>query len=256
MVQAPNAEGSGVGQSDVDRLARAEGLIGYEFEDRAVLLRSLRHASSSESRLESNERLEFLGDAVLGMVACETIYDEFPDLLEGEMTKIKSVVVSRRTCAQLARSMKLAELLELGRGIEPERESLPQSMTAAAFEAIIAAVYLDGGFDAVRGWLSPLLRPLIVKTERCGHQQNYKSVLQQHVQQRLGTTPSYRILEATGPDHAKRFIVAVSIGDETYEPAGGPSKKQAEQAAALSALDALGLIERDDLPHPRTAQRS
>ena len=238
-----------------DLVAQAEAIIGYRFRDAGLMSRALTHASIAEGRLESNERLEFLGDAVLGLVACETIYRIFPDLLEGEMTKIKSVAVSRRICAKIAERIGLATLIRLGKGIRDPRGSLPHSLAAASLESTIAAVYLDGGLDPVRAWLGPLIEPHIVAAAESGHQQNYKSVLQQHVQRVYQSTPSYRVVSQTGPDHAKTFVIAVEIAGETYEPAEGASKKQAEQRAALHALDALGLVHHDSDGTVRIARR-
>ncbi|HYE02266.1 MAG TPA: ribonuclease III [Phycisphaerales bacterium] len=214
--------------------------LGYRFNDPSILAHALRHASMADARLESNERLEFLGDAVLGLVACELIFRKYPSLLEGEMTKIKSTVVSRQTCAVIARELGLEQDLQLGKGMQVHRE-LPQSLAAAAFEAVIAAVYLDGGMEAATRFLAPLLGPLIERAESCGHQENFKSVLQQHAQVRLGETPQYVVLDEKGPDHAKCFEVCVQIGARSFAPCWGQSKKQAEQRAALSALHELGV---------------
>ncbi len=226
---------------DLSRLEAAQQTLGYQFRDPALLELALLHASVADNRLESNERLEFLGDAVLGLVACELIYTTFPDLLEGDMTKIKSTAVSRRTCARLARRMGLDDLLVLGKGMREQGE-LPSSLSAAVLESVIGAVYLDGGLEAARAFLEPLLEPLIEAAEASGHQQNFKSVLQQHCQQQLGITPFYRALDEKGPDHAKAFKIAVEIGADAYEAAWGQSKKQAEQQAALLALVALGVV--------------
>lgn len=227
-------------------IERAQHVLGYAFSDPELIVRALTHASVAHGRLESNERLEFLGDAVLGLVACETIFASYPDLLEGEMTKIKSVAVSRKTCARIARQIGLEELIRLGKGIRDQHGSLPQSLAAATLESAIAAIYLDGGLPAVKRWLTPLLEPFITNAAESGHQQNFKSVLQQHVQREFQTTPEYRVLAQVGPDHAKVFTIAVHIGEKTYAPAEGASKKQAEQRAALKALDALDLVERKD----------
>jgi len=222
-----------------------EAMLGHTFGDRQILERALRHASVCESRLESNERLEFLGDAVLGLIACQRIFELFPGLLEGEMTKIKSMVVSRRTCARIADHLGLASFIEVGKGMQVTGE-LPRSLGAAALEAVIAAIYLDAGMPAVRAFLCPLLDPMIRDAARSGHQQNFKSVLQQHAQQALGQTPTYRILDEKGPDHAKAFRISVELDGKKFEASWGQSKKQAEQAAALNALRALGVIEPDE----------
>ncbi|HHN77887.1 MAG TPA: ribonuclease III [Phycisphaerales bacterium] len=226
-------------------LAEAQRVIGVEFDDLELLALSLRHASHSESRLDSNERLEFLGDAVLGMIVCERIFERFPELLEGEMTKIKSTVVSRRTCADIAQRMGLDRLLILGKGMLSQ-EQLPRSLAAAVLESIVAAVYLDKGYEATRSFLLPLVDPVIEEAERSGHQQNFKSVLQQHAQQGMGLSPIYRVLDEKGPDHAKCFKVAVELAGRLFPACWGQSKKNAEQQAAQHTLFELGVLIRDE----------
>ena len=231
--------------TDEQSIDRAEEILGHAFQDRGLLHRALTHASLVESRLESNERLEFLGDAVLGMVICESLYHDFPEALEGEMTKIKSMVVSRSNCARVADRMGLGELLRLGKGMS-NRRSLPRSVVAAVFESLIGAVYVDGGLEAARDFI---LRTLGDDTERAaesGHQSNFKSVLQQSAQQRFDQTPQYVVLDEKGPDHAKCFEVCVDIGSQRFGSCWGSSKKQAEQEAALQALIELGVAERTD----------
>ena len=222
-----------------------EEAVGYSFTDPALVTRALTHASVAEQRLESNERMEFLGDSVLGLVVAERIYQRYPGLLEGEMTKIKSTAVSRSTCAQIARRLGLERLLVLGKGMQRD-DGLPQSLAAAVLESVIAAVYLDGGYAAAEAFVAPLFEPLIDRAARSGHQENFKSVLQQHAQQQGLETPAYRVLDEKGPDHAKAFKVAAEIGGQRFEPCWGPSKKQAEQMAALAALQELGLVEKSD----------
>jgi ribonuclease-3 len=201
----------------------------------------LTHASVATNRLESNERLEFLGDSVLGLVVSERIYHRYPALLEGEMTKIKSTAVSRQTCALIARSLGLDEMLLTGKGMQGP-DAMPQSLAAAVFESVIAAVYLDGGYEAAERFIGPLIDPVIERAANSGHQENFKSVLQQHAQQSSQPTPAYRILDEKGPDHAKCFKVCVEMGARRFTPAWGQSKKQAEQTAAMHALTELGLL--------------
>jgi len=225
-----------------DVLQRAQAALGYQFQDTDVLARALTHASIAAARVDSNERLEFLGDSVLGLITSERIFQRFPSLLEGEMTKIKSSAVSRQTCAMLARSLGLEVMLLLGKGMQTTGE-MPQSLAAAVLEALIAAIYLDGGFDAARRFVTPLIDPLIERAYASGHQENFKSVLQQHAQQSGLETPTYRVLDEKGPDHAKCFKVGVEIGARKFEASWGQSKKQAEQAAALHALRELGVVQ-------------
>lgn len=223
----------------------AQERIGYVFRDPEQLCRALTHASVADHKLASNERLEFLGDAVLGLVACELVYEMYPSLLEGEMTKIKSTVVSRQTCAAIAKTIGVDRLLQLGKGMKMS-STIPQSLSAAVLEAIIAAVYLDGGFEAARAMLIPILRPLIEQAESSGHQENFKSVLQQHAQTMLDGSPVYIVLDEKGPDHSKCFEVCVEIGERRFRSSWGQTKKQAEQQAALYALAELGVAVEDE----------
>lgn len=232
--------------------AQLESVLGYTFKDAELVERALTHASVSESRLHSNERLEFLGDSVLGLVTCELIFRHFPNYLEGEMTKIKSAVVSRQTCSEIAKRLGLETLLVLGKGMQKGVE-LPQSLGAAALEAVIGAIFLDGGYEAAAAFIRPLVEPLVHQSASSGHQQNFKSVLQQHAQQELDATPCYRILDEQGPDHAKCFKICVEIGTQRFEASWGQSKKRAEQLAALNALRELGVIEDLGNGHVRLA---
>ncbi|MEM1328971.1 MAG: ribonuclease III [Planctomycetota bacterium] len=245
-----------------ESIKSAEAALGVTFSDSSVLEQALVHSSVSDSRLDSNERMEFLGDAVLGVITCELIYLAYPDMLEGEMTKIKSTVVSRRTCAKIANQLGLDDLLVLGKGMQTSG-ARPPSLGAAALEAVIAAVYIDQGFEACRRMLTPLLEPFIERAHESGHQHNFKSVLQQFAQQGEQPPPSYRVLDEQGPDHAKCFKVEVEVGEQRFAGGWAPSKKQAEQVAALEALLTLGIAERsseglvtvarDDEGHPTSA---
>ncbi len=223
----------------------AEALLGYTFKDRRILQRGLTHASSSDTRLQSNERMEFLGDAVLGLVVVEYLHETYPDLLEGDLTKIKSSVVSRRTCADAALELGLESLLVTGKGMGVSG-AMPPSVAAAAWEAAIGAIFLDGGLDPARIFILSALRARVEAVMETGHHHNYKSVLQQHAQRHLDRSPIYEVLDEQGPDHAKCFEVAVSIDGRQFPGRWGPSKKRAEQEAALAALEALGLLGSDD----------
>ncbi len=229
---------------DVD-LDRVQTILQHRFSDPELVRRAFRHASVTDTRLQSNERLEFLGDAILGMIVCERLFMRYPEYLEGEMTKIKSLAVSRSTCAKIAKSLGLDEFIRVGKGMRAQR-ALPASLAAAVMESVIAALYLDSGLDAVRGFLEPLIDPMIDDAVRSGHQHNFKSVLQQHAQRTHGVSPAYRILDEKGPDHAKSFKIGVEIDGESFDPSWGQSKKQAEQQAALNALHAMGVVELDE----------
>jgi ribonuclease-3 len=221
---------------------RAQGILGYEFRNPDLLKESLTHASIAENRLSSNERMEFLGDAVLDLIVCEALYRKFPELLEGDLTKIKSAVVSRRTCAEVSRETGLIDLLIIGKGISA-REQMPSSLAAAVYESVVAAIYLDGGFEVVKEYVLRTMNPKIELISSNSHQQNYKAVLQQHAQQSLGGTPNYELLDEKGPDHSKSFEVCVCVGGRRFTSAWGPNKKMAEQKAALLALEELGVFE-------------
>ena len=160
------------------------------------------------------------------------------------MTKIKSLVVSRTSCAAMARRMGLDGLLMLGKGMQQHRE-LPQSLAAGTMESVIAAIFLDGGIDAARAFLRPLLGPVIASAYASGHQENYKSLLQQHAQQIFQQTADYLVLDEKGPDHSKAFELCVEIGNRRFPACWGSSKKQAEQMAALAALTELGITAQD-----------
>ena len=227
---------------DFSAIDRCQEVIGYTFQDPNLLALALTHSSVASTRLESNERMEFLGDAVLGLVVCQELYQRYEDLLEGQMTKIKSTVVSRRTCAIIVEETGIAELLFLGKGM-PRPEGLPQSVTSAVFEAIIGAILLDGGLEPAREFILASVGPFIDEAVETEHPRHYKSLLQQPSQRRWGTTPDYRLLDEKGPDHSKCFEVAVSIGGRHFTSAWGMNKKEAEQEAARRALKELGLME-------------
>ena len=226
-----------------EHLQAVQEILGYSFKDPQILIASLTHASHADSRLDSNERQEFLGDAILGMVVCHDLYERFPDELEGDLTKIKSAVVSRRTCALIARKLGLPQYLFLGKGMS-DRGQLPSSLAAAVYESVIAAIFLDAGrLDEVRDFILRTMSEHIVAVANCAHQRNFKSQLQQYAQKELSATPSYEIMDEQGPDHSKCFEVGVVIGGRRYVSAWGPSKKEAEQKAAYLALRELDAIQ-------------
>ena len=226
-------------------LSELEQRLGYRFRDRELLRVALTHASVADRRQLSNERLEFLGDAVLGLISCEHLYRWLPERLEGELTKIKSHVVSRQTCAEIARELRLEASILLGKGMGP-RESLPQSVVAAVLEAVIGAIYLDGGLEAARALVLPLIENRVDQASRTGHQYNYKSVVQQSLLTLGMAPPNYMVLDEKGPDHAKCFEVAVVSGERRFPGCWGASKKAAEQLAALAALRELGVMGPDE----------
>jgi ribonuclease-3 len=215
--------------------------IEYRFKDQSLLSAALTHASVAANRLASNERMEFFGDSVLGMVVCRYLYEQYPDLLEGELTKIKSAVVSRKTCAEVSEKLGLPQWLYLGSGIS-SRSKLPLSVAAAVFESLIAAMTLDAGVERTSEFILKHMLPSIEEAAGSQHQNNYKSQLQQYAQREKGATPVYEMLDEKGPDHSKCFEIAVCIAGRRYGSAWGPSKKEAEQKAAWNALVELNLV--------------
>lgn len=227
------------------RLRDVQERLGHEFADLALLRAALTHSSSASTRKDSNERLEFLGDAVLGLVICQALFERLPEAQEGELTKIKSAVVSRRVCAEVSQSLRLVEAMELGQGMDVGHQ-IPRSLTAAVLESVVAAVYLDAGIDVAREFILKHFDEELRRAIESEHQFNYKSQLQQYAQHKLNGSPAYDLLDEKGPDHAKCFEVAVSIGHRHFPGAWAPSKKEAEQKAAYLALQILGVIRDGD----------
>lgn len=221
-------------QSD-DPISQCEARIGYAFQEKSLLKSALTHASGASHRLESNERLEFLGDAILGRVVCEALFQRYPNFLEGDLTRIKSVVVSRLTCAKLSRVLGLEEFLIVGKGMSSS-PSVPPSLLADVFEAIIAAIYLDGGPKAAEEFVMRNLDDEIELAVSGEAGANFKSALQQYAQREHGATPNYLLLDEKGPDHSKCFQVAAQVAGVRYGAAWGRNKKEAEQRAAQNAL--------------------
>ncbi len=215
-----------------------EDVLDYRFRNPQLLRSALTHASGADHRLGSNERLEFLGDAILGAIVCDLLYRKFPEYLEGELTRVKSVVVSRRTCAKISQRLGLDEFLILGKGMGTQ-EQTPSSVLSDVFESLVGAIYLDGGMEAARGFVVAHISPEIDETVDGTMGSNYKSNLQQAAQRQFNETPTYQLLDEKGPDHSKCFKIAAQIGPQRYTPAWGRNKKDAEQRAALNALSEL-----------------
>jgi ribonuclease III len=220
---------------EAEILEECQTVIKYRFRKPKLLRAALTHASGADTRLASNERLEFLGDSVLGVVVCEQLFERFPNYQEGDLTKIKSVVVSRRTCARISRELNLGDFLFLGKGMNVHT-AVPASLLADVFESLVAAIYLDGGLEAAREFILRYVLPEIEREAAGAQGSNFKSLLQQVAQREFGATPRYELRDEQGPDHHKCFKVAAVIGKHPYAPAWGRNKKEAEQKAAMNAL--------------------
>ena len=220
---------------DRSKLSACEEYLGYRFARLDHLDQALTHASTKTPERPSNERLEFLGDSVLGLVITHYLYEMFPDQPEGQLTKIKSVVVSTRTLAHASRECKLPRFISVGKGVTVNR-TLPESLLADGFEAVVAAIYLDGGFEDARTFVLRNLESEIAKVVRNRHAKNYKSLLQHFAQKTFSETPRYRVVDEEGPDHHKRFRVMAQVGEREFGPGLGKNKKEAEQRAARKAL--------------------
>jgi len=214
--------------------------LGIDFNDFSLILRALTHRSflneNPTSILEDNERLEFLGDAVLDFVVGDYLYQQFPEMDEGELTSLRAALVRTETLADFARSWDLGRFIRLGYG-EAESGGRDRSpILCAAFEAVIGAVYLDQGLEKVRSLTTPLIDPALVKIMDGALHKDAKSEFQVWSQARFNVTPHYQVISSSGPDHAKVFVVRALIEDEVWGEGSGRSKQAAAQAAANRAL--------------------
>lgn len=219
-------------------LEKCQEILGYEFKEPALFERAITHSSVKSPTRPSNERMEFLGDAILGVIISEHLYSCFPEYDEGELTKIKSVVVSSPALARAAERMGLGDYVAVGKGILKKR-NIPRSILANLFEALIAAIYLDGGMEHARKFILDQLSDEIDHVLQNRHQRNWKSLLQQYTQKHLAVTPTYHVVRQEGPDHFKAFEIVARVSNRAFKPAWGNSKKEAEQNAAREALAEL-----------------
>lgn len=213
-----------------------EERFGYGFADEGLLQRALSHRSwcAEHPGAVSNERLEFLGDAILGLIVTDRIYEEFPDLPEGELAKVRAAVVSAETLADVATELELGDHVLLGRGEEQSGGRHKASILADSMEAVIGAVYLDGGWDVVRRLVNGLLAVRIAEGAKGPGGRDFKTRLQELAVQTLDETPKY-VIDDEGPDHAKKFHATVFLRGVARGSGDGSSKKQAEQEAAAEA---------------------
>jgi ribonuclease-3 len=226
-------------RDEFDALERA---MQYRFRDRGLLEQALTHTSRANEDISGgatdNESLEFLGDALLGFIVADLLFREFPEYDEGEKSKSKAALVSTATLARQAERLQLGSHLLLGRGEEKTGGRRKQALLADGYEALIAAIYLDGGIDQARAFISREFAALLAEVrDRGAAGQDYKSTLQELLQGREMPLPDYRLVGTIGPDHQKQFQVEVIVNGESLGQATGPSKKEAEQEAARAALD-------------------
>jgi len=240
-----NSSQKPISDAHLKAVLQCESALNYQFNDRAFLVHAITHASIANTRQLSYERLEFLGDSLLGFVVCEYLFHQYPDWLEGDLTKVKSTVVSRKTCAQIGSELELEKCLVVGKGVGTAGK-VPMSLLANSFESIVAAIYLDGGLDALKNVLVPLIAPKVLAAVEGALEINYKAELQQYAQKRYGLPPAYELVGSRGPDHAKLFNISAKVNKKTFQAAWGNNKKQAEQRAAANAL---ALIAGDEPPY-------
>lgn len=212
--------------------------IGYVFRDEKLMATALTHSSYAnergKSRIYSNERLEFLGDSVLGFVTAEYLFEKYPSRPEGEMTRIRAELVCEQSLAATAEALELGAVLLLGKGEEQNGGRSRRSILADAVEALLAAIYLDGGIEPARAFVLDR-----ILAEKPTELTDYKTALQERVQAAGGVSPQYKIIDEYGPDHAKTFVARVEIGGEPAGEGSGRTKKEAEQSAARTAMESM-----------------
>jgi ribonuclease-3 len=220
-----------------------QGSIGINFKDEALLQQAFIHSSyvneNPDSPTADNERLEFLGDALLSFIVAEEVYNEFPDAGEGDLTEIRVSLVRQETLAEIAARLKLGDYLFLGKGEEATGGREKQTNLADAFEALIGAMYLDHGLNVARDFILAQFAGHLKTVKLKGIGRNYKAQLQEFSQAKYNQLPAYRIIEASGPDHDKSFIIEVRLGDRILGIGSGKNKRAAEMEAARSALEKL-----------------
>lgn len=217
-----------------------EEKLDYRFQSPELLEQALTHSSYANERLGgalmSNERLEFLGDSILGQVTADHLYREHPDLPEGDLTRLRAAMVCEEALAEVAKNWNLGEYLRLGRGEDQNGGRQRASIQADAVEAILAALYLDGGIAQARRTIRAFI---LCREQRTGEGHDYKTALQEYVQRAPGRTLRYQLLKETGPDHLKEFWMEVTLDGVQVGTGKGRSKKEAEQQAAREALETL-----------------
>lgn len=225
-------------ESRLEDLREVESILQYSFHNPGLLQCALTHSSSTADDQRHNERMEFFGDAILDFVICEHLVYAWPGRREGELTELKSDVVRRGALAEVMSGLGIRNYIILGRGIA-QSEELPDSVYANIFEAIVAAIYLDGGLAAAREFVLRFLDESLRTAGEGPERRNFKSLLQQRLQRDSHSVPSYVVISESGPDHLKDFEVAVLIHGKERGRGKGANKKAAEQAAARKALEVM-----------------
>jgi ribonuclease-3 len=229
---------AGTDEHPAAALAAIESGLDHVFADKSLLVTALTHPSMSDMKKVSYERLEFLGDAVLGLVIAEHLYHRFPDADEGELTRIKSSVVSRAALFHLGKRLRVADHLLMAKGMH-HQGPVPRSVASNATEALIGALYCDAGMEKARAFVLEQLGALIRRNSTRRAATNHKSLLQLHTQNLGLGTPTYEIVKTDGPDHERTFEVRTILHGRAFPSATGPNKKRAEQRAAKLALREL-----------------
>ncbi len=218
-------------------LKEFEEKLGYRFQNRELLKEALTHKSYKSP--VNNERLEFLGDAVLDLIVGEYLYHKFPKAHEGELSKLRASLVNEEGFAKLAQSLGIGDYIFISQAEENNKGRTKPSLLSNAFEAVMGAIYLESGLEKVRELVLRLLEKVYPKIDLDSLFRDYKTTLQELTQARYGVTPTYKLLHSSGPDHKKEFEVAVTLHDKTIATAKGRSKKAAQQEAAKRALEVL-----------------
>lgn len=218
-------------------------LIGINFRDESLLQQAFIHSSYTNenpgSQIADNERLEFLGDALLSFIVAEELYREFPNFGEGKLTEIRVSLIRQETLAEIATGLKLGNYLLLGKGEETSGGRQKQTNLADALEALIGAIFLDQGFNSTKDFVLAKFANQLKEVRAKGIGRNYKALLQELTQAKYKLLPAYYISEASGPDHDKSFVVEVALGDRTLGSGSGKTKRAAEMEAARSAWEKL-----------------
>lgn len=232
---------------------------GLNFNDKHLLKTAFVHSSYvnelDDDAQDDNERLEFLGDSILGFVVSELLYLRFPESREGDLTAMRAALVRREALARFARRIRLGEYLFLGHGEEESGGRKRAATLCATFEAIVGAIYLDLGLDAVRNFILPIVEAELDADSLDALHKDPKSRLQEWSQSNFGVLPRYKQVDHAGPDHAKIFMFQVTIRDQRYGVGQGASKQEASQAAAAMALHRLDLPAPEYLPNPELEER-